>query len=89
MSRRATSPVLVGRTTELGELNAALDQAIGGAGGLVVVDGEAGIGKSRLLEEFVAGARRSGAHVLTGSCLPFADSVPYAPFAQILGHLSR
>ena len=30
----------------------------------------------------------AGAHVLTGSCLPFADAVPYAPFAQILGHLS-
>ncbi len=73
---------------ELGELLSALDQAIAGAGGLVVVDGEAGIGKSRLIDEFAASARGRGAAVLAGSCLPFADAVPYAPFAQILGHLS-
>jgi tetratricopeptide (TPR) repeat protein len=53
----------------------------------VLVDGEAGIGKSRLLAEFVARAHDAGADVLNGSCLPFAEAVPYAPFAQILGHL--
>jgi predicted ATPase len=86
--RRATSPVLVGRDAELSELAAALDQAAAGSGGLVLVDGEAGIGKSRLIEEFANSARAQGAVVLAGSCLPFADAVPYAPFAQILGHLS-
>ena len=54
----------------------------------MLVDGEAGIGKSRLIDEFAARARDQGAGVLAGSCLPFADAVPYAPFAQILGHLS-
>jgi DNA-binding CsgD family transcriptional regulator len=73
---------------ELGELLSALDQASAGAGGLVLVDGEAGIGKSRLIDEFAVRARDQGAGVLAGSCLPFADVVPYAPFAQILGHLS-
>jgi DNA-binding CsgD family transcriptional regulator/tetratricopeptide (TPR) repeat protein len=88
MGRRATSRVLVGRRAELGELSAALDAATTGAGGLVLVDGEAGIGKSRLIDEFAASARDHGAGVLAGSCLPFADAVPYAPFVQILGHLS-
>ena len=88
VSRRATSPVLVGRGIELGELRTALEHARAGEGGLVLVAGEAGIGKSRLIGEFVADARAAGANILAGSCLPFADAVPYAPFAQILGHLA-
>ena len=65
VSPRVTSPVLVGRGVELAELRAALDHARAGAGGLVLVDGEAGIGKSRLLEEFAPGPRRRG-RVLAG-----------------------
>ena len=41
-----------------------------------------------LVEEFLRRARDAGARVLTGACLPFAEAVPYAPFAQILGQLS-
>jgi DNA-binding CsgD family transcriptional regulator len=88
MSPRVTSPVLVGRDVELADLLVALDQASDGSGGLVLVDGEAGIGKSRLLKEFAARAGGAGARVLTGACLPFADAVPYAPFAQILALLA-
>ena len=83
-----TSPVIVGRDAELAELAAALDAAAAGSGGLFVVEGEAGIGKSRLIEEFVSSARANGVLVLTGACLPFADAVPYAPLAAILDHLS-
>ncbi len=80
--------MLVGRVIELDELRTALEHARASEGGLVLVDGEAGIGKSRLIGEFVAEARAGGAEILAGSCLPFADAVPYAPFAQILGHLA-
>lgn len=72
-----TSPVVVGRDGELEELAAALERAGDGDGGLVVVEGEAGIGKSRFIDEFVGRARRAGARVLGGSCLPFAESVPW------------
>ena len=88
VSPRVTSPVLVGRDSELAELLAALDHAGDGAGCLVLIDGEAGIGKSRLLKEFAVRAGESGARVVTGACLPFADAVPYAPFAQILALLA-
>ena len=53
----------VGRSEELGELKAAFDAALGGRAGLVMVVGEPGIGKTRLVEELSAyqrGARRAG-----------------------------
>ena len=53
----------------------------------MLVEGEAGIGKSRLIDEFTLAARVSGARVLAGGCLPFADAVPYAAFASILDDL--
>lgn len=87
MSRRVSSPVLVGRERELDLLVAALDRATAGQGGLVLVDGDAGIGKTRLIEDFCALARERGARVLSGGCLPFADSVPYAPMLTLLHQL--
>ena len=50
----------------------------------MLVEGEAGIGKSRLVDEFVATGGEPARRVLAGACLPFADAVPYAPLAQIL-----
>jgi MoxR-like ATPase len=63
MSARMRSPVLVGRAEDLSALDAALDRA--GAGGpfTLLIGGEAGIGKSRLADEFAAGA---GVRVLDG-----------------------
>ena len=88
MSRRVASPVLVGRASDLGDLMSALDGASGGRGALVLVEGEAGIGKSRLIDEFTLAARVGGARVVGGACLPFAAAVPYAAFASILGDLA-
>ena len=56
MAQRVSSPVFVGRTNELAELVAAMTRAAEGTPGLVVVGGEAGVGKSRLLSELAAGA---------------------------------
>jgi DNA-binding CsgD family transcriptional regulator/tetratricopeptide (TPR) repeat protein len=89
VSRRVSSPVLVGRDAELAELLAAGDDAAAGRGGLLVVEGEAGIGKSRLVSEFATRAAGVGAEVIQASCLPFAEAVPYAPVAALLDRLSK
>jgi DNA-binding CsgD family transcriptional regulator/tetratricopeptide (TPR) repeat protein len=75
---------LVGRRDELDTLLAAFERARNGDPALVVVEGEAGIGKTRLIGELVTHAELDGARALLGSCLPFAEAVPYAPLARIL-----
>ena len=85
---RAASPAFVGRRDELAALRAALDAAGSGRTTAVLVGGEAGAGKSRLLAEFVGPAAAAGARVLTGGCLALgAESLPYAPFTPALGRL--
>jgi ATP/maltotriose-dependent transcriptional regulator MalT len=63
------SPVFVGRGTELSTLVAGLESAVAGEPVVVLVGGEAGVGKTRLVEEAAARARAEGARVLTGSCI--------------------
>ena len=80
-----SSPELVGREPELGALRAGLTRATDGGPGIVVVAGEAGIGKTRLIEEFAGRARNDGARVLVGGCLDLADDgLPYAPLTEAL-----
>jgi len=84
------SPVLIGRADQLSALGAALAQARRGQPAAVLIGGEAGIGKSRLVTEFAALAGRSGARVLTGGCLELgADGLPFAPFTAVLRELVR
>lgn len=85
-----SSPVLVGRRAELARLIRAIDVAAEGRPQLVVVSGEAGIGKSRLIAEVVAHARSTGCRVLAGSCLDLGDAgVPFLPLAEALRGLAR
>ena len=74
-------PVLVGREKELEELRHCLDSAIDGEGKTVFVSGEAGSGKTRLIKEFLLGAREKGIIVMSGWCLSDA-AVPYFPFVE-------
>jgi predicted ATPase len=90
MSPRISSPVLIGRAEYLAALDAALGRARAGGPAAVVIGGEAGIGKSRLIGEFAAGAATSGARVLAGGCLDLGtDGLPFAPFAAMLRELVR
>jgi DNA-binding CsgD family transcriptional regulator/tetratricopeptide (TPR) repeat protein len=79
----------VGREAELAHLRAGLDAVVAShAARCVVIGGEAGIGKSRLLQRFTAEA--AGAMVLEGACLEMGgDALPYAPFVEILRALVR
>jgi DNA-binding CsgD family transcriptional regulator len=90
MATPVASPVLIGRTDQLEALNAALADARQGRPSTVLIGGEAGIGKSRLVSEFAQEAGRGGARVLTGSCLELgADGLPFAPFTSVLRQLVR
>ena len=84
-----TSPVLVGRRTELGWLAAALARVRGGHPAALLIGGDAGVGKSRLVGEFAAGMA-GGARVLTGRCPELGPvGLPFAPFAAVLSELAR
>jgi DNA-binding CsgD family transcriptional regulator len=72
----------VGRRAELADLLRLLSDAAGGRGSLVVVTGEAGLGKTRLLRELEQRARESGVAVLTGAAVE--DGPAYRPLAQAL-----
>ena len=63
MTATLTSPTFVGRTEELARLAAAGDRAAAGTPTAVLIGGEAGVGKTRLVGELVAGARAAGATV--------------------------
>jgi DNA-binding CsgD family transcriptional regulator/tetratricopeptide (TPR) repeat protein len=88
MSGRASSPVLVGRDEQMAVLDAALLSVRQGGPSAVLLGGEAGVGKSRLIAEFGASAGAAGARVLIGGCLELGtDGLPYAPFTAVLRDL--
>ncbi|HXF72859.1 MAG TPA: adenylate/guanylate cyclase domain-containing protein, partial [Actinomycetota bacterium] len=82
VSRRLDSP-LVGRDRELGLLRQALDRAVSErACHLFTLLGAAGVGKSRLVEEFAEGL--AGARVLRGRCLPYGEGITFFPVVEVL-----
>ena len=88
MPRRASDAPLVGRTAELAALDEALHAAADGSPGVVLIAGEAGIGKSRLAAEAASRALADGWQVLSGGCLDLAEgSVPYLPLVDALHDL--
>lgn len=64
---------------------AVLDRARHGQGGVVLIEGEPGIGKSRLVEEIVAVARRERFQVLDVACEMAEQATPFAPVRRLLG----
>lgn len=82
-------PYLVGREPERGVLQARLVAARNGAGGVVFVSGEPGVGKSRLVAELAGMARAGQATVLTGRAVPTSGEVPYRPVAEVLAQALR
>lgn len=84
MARRVTSPTLIGRAGELAALAAAFRSAAGGSARLVLLAGDAGIGKTRLITE----ARFEGGLTAIGGCLQLGEvSVAYAPLVEALRSL--
>ncbi|MFI9810315.1 AAA family ATPase [Streptomyces sp. NPDC052301] len=84
VENRSVSPVFVGRNDELDTLNEAFARAAAGEPQALLLGGEAGVGKTRLVEEFTDGMARR-AVVAVGGCVEIgADGLPFAPFSSAL-----
>jgi DNA-binding SARP family transcriptional activator len=81
--RTADTP-FVGRDSVLPHLCEYLSRADGGKGRVILVSGEAGVGKTRLVAELAGEARRRGASVLWGGSGAHANHLAYGPFAVAL-----
>ena len=84
------SPDLVGREPQRAEARRGAYPRPGRVPGTVLLPGEAGVGKTRLLREFLAVARDRGAAALSGACMEVsAGDLPFVPFRSILRQLVR
>jgi DNA-binding CsgD family transcriptional regulator/tetratricopeptide (TPR) repeat protein len=82
---RWEEPPLIGRADELARLMTHVDRAVEGRPSAVLVAGDAGVGKTRLLDELGRRATARGARVLTGHCVDLGDvGLPYLPFVDLL-----
>ncbi len=77
----------VGREQELATLQGGVEDAIAGRAGLFLISGEAGMGKTCLVEETAAIARSRGVRILSGRCWEAVDSPAYWPWIQVLRQL--
>jgi predicted ATPase len=89
MTGRVTSASFIGRQEELGRLHRALQSAVAGEPRTVLIAGEAGVGKTRLVEEFADQVRQKAA-ALVGRCLQLSGGgLPYGAIVDALRDLTR
>ena len=88
LSARERTP-FVARDQERARLLRAVERARDGVGALVLIGGEAGVGKTRLVEETAAEARRLGLRVLTGHCVDQQGALPYLPIVEHFEEVAR
>jgi DNA-binding CsgD family transcriptional regulator/tetratricopeptide (TPR) repeat protein len=90
MAGTVASSRFVGRTAELGRLEAAFARARGGDPLTLCVGGEAGVGKTRLITQFAGRVGSGGGQVLLGGCIELGETaLPYAPVVEALRGLGR
>ena len=87
--RPADAPFLFEREDELSAIDAALSSAAAGAGRAVVIEGEAGIGKSTLIRQAVAAAGRRGIRVLHARGGELERALPYGVVIELFGPVAR
>ena len=83
-ARPLLCPILVGRDDEVAVLTQCLDRVQAGAGVTVVVGGEAGVGKSAIVQRLVQTASVRGLRVLVGQTDEFGAGLPYSPFVSAI-----
>src|SRR5215831_5323218 len=81
--------MLVGRRLAIGALRSAVDAAAGGAGGVVLLAGEAGMGKTALASEAAAYARARGAETVWGTCWEGDGAPGFWPWIQVVRALAQ
>src|SRR4051812_1802435 len=90
MSGRLVSPIVVGRATEVATIADGLETARQGTATTLLLAGEAGVGKSRLVGEAMRLADECGMQVLRGACVNIGSAgVPYGPIVEALRELHR
>ena len=90
MATRLVSPITIGRRTELDAALGVLDAAVEGSVTHLLITGEAGVGKTRLVGELAVAATARGVRVLRGSCASVGDQgLPYGPIVEILAEIAR
>ena len=88
LAARWSGSPLVGREAELSRLVERLDDAAAGHGGLVLLGGESGVGKTRLCEDVMREGKARGFLALAGHCHE-GGSTPYGPFVELFEQLLR
>jgi class 3 adenylate cyclase/tetratricopeptide (TPR) repeat protein len=76
----------VGRALEIQQLSQALDQARAGRGQVLAVVGEPGMGKSRLIHEFIRSSQTDGCLILETNSASYGHSASYLPVIELLRH---
>src|SRR4051794_39934735 len=90
MVGRLVSPVLIGRSAEITTAGLAMDGALAGDPTHLLIGGEAGVGKSRLVAHLAGMATDRGFRVLRGACANVGDvGMPYGPIVEALRNLVR
>src|SRR5688500_17844373 len=82
MTARTHPPAFVGREYERALMAEMFDSVLAGEGTCLLIEGEAGIGKTRLLQEMTSHAERDGFRALRGECDEAAGVRPFGPLAQ-------
>ena len=81
---RPPANFFIGREREIAELNTTLDQAIAGRGGLLLLSGEPGIGKTRLADQCTTFAQDHGVQTLWGRCWEGDGAPAFWPWVQVV-----
>jgi DNA-binding CsgD family transcriptional regulator/tetratricopeptide (TPR) repeat protein len=90
VTRRVTSRTLIGRTGQRAALRASIAAARAGAGRIVLISGDAGIGKTRLVLAALDDAREAGLVTAVGGCIQLGEvSVAFAPVVEALRDIRR
>jgi class 3 adenylate cyclase/tetratricopeptide (TPR) repeat protein len=76
--------VFVGREAEMATLRSGLVAALDGTGGLLLIGGEPGVGKTTLVQQLIREAEQRGALAVFGRCYESEGAVPYSPFVEML-----